>query len=203
MKEKLIWIGLLVALAFAACNGAKAASGNIHPTPVPLLGGSGGIGFDALGYSAQLGQVLVPAGRTGNLDLIDPKTLMITAVTGFSAQNGFGGGHGDGTTSVDAGRGMLFATDRSKMQVNVVDPTTKKIVVSAPVDSAPDYIRYVDVTGELWVTEPDKEQIEVFTLSTDKTMMPVHTAFIVVKGGPESLVIDNTRGRAYTHLWTA
>src|SRR5260221_14735069 len=120
MKEKLIWIGLLVALAFAACNGAKAASGNIHPTPVPLLGGSGGIGFDDLGYSAELGQVLVPAGRTGNLDLVDPKTLAITTTGGFSAQANYGGGHGEGTTSADAGRGLLFATDRSKMQLDVV-----------------------------------------------------------------------------------
>jgi DNA-binding beta-propeller fold protein YncE len=197
MWKSLSIIGLLGILL--ACSSAKANPGNIQPTPVPLPGSSGGIGFDDLGYDAQLGVVLVPAGRTGNLDLIDPKTLTITTISGFSAQNGFGGGHGDGTTSVDAGRGLLFATDRNKMQVDVVDPATKTILSSAPVDSDPDYIRYVDLTGELWITEPDKEQIEVFSLFQDKT--PVHSVFITVRGGPESLVIDKTQGRAYTHLW--
>src|SRR5262249_20928756 len=61
-------------------------------------------------------------------------------------------------------------------------------------------VRYVKATNELWITEPDSEQIEIFTLSPNKT--PVHAAFITVKGGPESLVIDGTRGRAYTHLWS-
>jgi len=142
----------------------------------------------------------VPAGRTGNLDLIDPKTLAITTIAGFSAQTNFGGGHGEGTTSVDAGGGLLFATDRSKMQVDVVDPVAKKIAASASVGGAPDYVRYVEATNELWVTEPDNEQLEIFTLSSDKS--PVHAAFIAIKGGPESLVIDGTRGRAYTHLWS-
>ncbi len=201
MWKRLSMIGLLLTLI--ACSSAKADPSHIQPTPIPLPNGAGGIGFDDLGYSAQLGQVLVPAGRTGNLDLIDPKTLAVTTISGFNAQNSFGGGHGEGTTSVDFGRGLLFATDRSKMQVDVIDPTTKTILSTAPVSSNPDYIRYVDLTGELWITEPDKEQIEVFTLSQDKTAAPVHSALIVVKGGPESLVIDGTRGRAYSHLWVS
>lgn len=199
MWKRFSVIGLLLILV--ACSSAKADPSNIQPTPVPLPGGAGGIGFDDLGYAAQLGQVLVPAGRTGNLDLVDPKILTITTIAGFSAQERFGSGHGDGTTSVDAGRGLLFATDRSKMLLDVVDPAAKTIIGSASVSSAPDYIRYVALTNELWITEPDNEQIEVFTLPTGKTPMPVHSAFIAVKGGPESLVIDGTRGRAYTHLW--
>jgi hypothetical protein len=31
--------------------------------------------------------------------------------------------------------------------------------------------------------------------------VPAHSAFIAVSGGPESLVIDKTHERAYTHLW--
>jgi DNA-binding beta-propeller fold protein YncE len=47
------------------------------------------------------------------------------------------------------------------------------------------------------VTEPDKEQIEVFSLAPLKAI-----ATIAVKGGPESLVVDGAHGRAFTNLWT-
>jgi hypothetical protein len=56
----------------------------------------------------------------------------------------------------------------------------------------------VPQTNELWVTEPDAEQVEVFALNGNQ---PTHAALIQTLGGPESMVIDRTRDRAYTHLW--
>jgi hypothetical protein len=57
-------------------------------------------------------------------------------------------------------------------------------------------VRWVSATHELWVTEPDAEQIEVFSVDPLE-----HVTAIAVPGGPESLVIDGPHGRAYTHLW--
>ena len=54
----------------------------------------------------------------------------------------------------------------------------------------------------MWVTEPDKDQIEVFRLSDQAGSAPSHAALIPIENGPESLVVDATRGRAYTHLWS-
>jgi hypothetical protein len=71
-------------------------------------------------------------------------------------------------------------------------------VASTALATSPDYVRYVPQTNELWVTEPDAEQIEVFTLLGKQ---PTHAAVIQTLGGPESMVIDRTRDRAYTHLW--
>jgi len=62
----------------------------------------------------------------------------------------------------------------------------------------PDYVRWVEPAREVWVTEPGKKQIEFFTLDGGKL---VRKGAIDVPGGPESLVIDATRGRAYTHTW--
>src|SRR5882724_11014950 len=73
--------------------------------PVPLPGGEGGIGFDDLAFAPALGKLLIPAGRTGNLDLIDPVTRQIAPLAGFSSQGSFVQGHGEGTTSADFGRG--------------------------------------------------------------------------------------------------
>src|SRR5512143_3126102 len=47
------------------------------PTKLALPGGEGGIGFDDMMFSPSLHRVIAPAGRTGKLDLIDPKTQKV------------------------------------------------------------------------------------------------------------------------------
>jgi hypothetical protein len=184
------------------CLGILAASGGIMPTPLALPGSDGGIGFDDMGFAPSLHKVLVPAGRSGNLDLIDPDTKQVTAIGGFSSRTSFGGGHGRGVTSADEGRGLLFATDRDAKQLKVVDPKTQSVIATAPLASGPDYVRYVSATDEVWVTEPSAARIEVFSLPRNGASKLAHVDFISIPGGPESLVVDNKRGRAYTHLWT-
>jgi hypothetical protein len=181
----------------------KAISSSTAPAPetIPLPSGEGGIGLDDLRYSPALRKVLAPAGRTGNLDLVDPSTGAVTIISGFGATGSYAGGHGDGTTSVDEGAGYLFAIDRTSKKVDVVDPVKRSIVSAAALAADPDYVRYVSAANELWVTEPDAEQIEVFRLTSGTPPVPEHAAVIAVPGGPESLVIDTKRGRGYTHLW--
>jgi len=188
----------MVALLLAL-GGAPAPA----PAPLSLPGGEGGIGFDDLLYSRALDRVLVPGGRSGRLDLVDPKTGRVEAVDGFTQAARFGGGHGQGTTSADSGRGLVFASDRDRRAVRIVDLRQKKIVGSADLAAAPDYVRWVEPNGEVWVTEPKLEAIEWFKLETDGGGAPrlTRAGSIKVAGGPESLVVDAARGRAYTHTW--
>src|SRR5215469_15265513 len=148
-------------VAIVASIAVCAAAEDLAMRPLPLPNGAGGIGFDDLGFAPSLHKVLVPAGRSGNLDLVDPDTLAVTAIGGFSSANAFGGGHGQGVTSADAGRGLIFATDRDARKLNVIDPATRSVVATAPLASGPDYVRYVPDTNEVWVTEPRSGQIEV------------------------------------------
>ncbi|MGH7434209.1 MAG: hypothetical protein ACRENE_00875, partial [Polyangiaceae bacterium] len=75
-------------------------------SPVPLPDGAPGIGFDDLRYAPVLKKVLAPGGRSGNLDLVDPTTLAVDAIGGFSASTTFAAGsHSSGTTSADEGAG--------------------------------------------------------------------------------------------------
>src|SRR5262245_52914024 len=85
----------------------------VTPSPLSLPGGGGPVGFDDLRFSMELRKVLVPAGRTGRLDLVDPKNQRVEAITGFSASAPGGRGHGESTTSADSGDGLLFASDRT------------------------------------------------------------------------------------------
>lgn len=158
---------------------------------IDLPQGKPGIGFDDLQYSPRLKKVLAPGGRSGKLDLIDPATGAVTSIGGFSTDKSFDGGHDFGITSVADTGSALAVTDRSSGELVLIE--NDKITTRAKLASGPDYVRWVPATKELWVTEPEAEQIEVFS-AAGKAL-----ATIAVKGGPESLVIAG--GTAYTHLW--
>ncbi len=193
-------LGLLAAVFLGSCS-VSLNPYSLRATTVTLPGSGSAIGFDDMGYDANLGQVIVPAGATGNLDLIDPDTLNVRAIPGFSTvAPDPTGGHGDGTTSAIAGQGLLFAVDRTNLRLDVVDPAAGSIIKSTSLITSPDYIRYVQPTNELWVTEKGANQIEVFSLSNEQVPTPTHTDVITFTKGPEALVIDKTRGLAYTNF---
>jgi DNA-binding beta-propeller fold protein YncE len=217
----------LVLLALAACSGGSLAPptsdnkyddpcdpgggpGNIGaPPPVDagaallaLPAGPPGIGLDDLRMSGTLSLLLVPAGRSGNLDLVDPSSEVVQAVGGFSAEATFGGDDTFGVTSADEAAGIVYAVDRTTSSLSVVDPRELRVVASTSLLATPGYVRYVAATTELWVTEPAAQQIEVLALGSDASAAPGHAAVIAVPGGPESLVVDPASKRAYTHAGT-
>jgi DNA-binding beta-propeller fold protein YncE len=184
-----------VLVVLGACSRAPDGTSVTLPDALP------GIGFDDLQYSAALHRVLVPAGRTGKLDLVDPDTLAVDSVAGFRATGDYSGGHDDGATAVTEGRGFLFVTDRTAGTLSVVDPRARTVLSSTALAATPDYVRFVEITNELWVTEPSASQIEVFAFDTLSSPGGAASATIAVTNGPESLVIDQSYGRAYTHRW--
>jgi hypothetical protein len=195
-----IWMVILVGCSLGA---ARSNAGEISPPFVlPIPGGAAGIGFDDLGFSTALQRVIVPAGLTGNIVLIDPASRKMDELGGFSSQSSFGGGHGEGVTSADAGPHGIFATDRDEKALDLVDLKSKRIVAKAKLAGGPDYVRYVRSTNEVWVTEPHSAQIEIFSLPPHGLAEPKHASTIPVVGGPESLIIDDAHGLAYTNLWT-
>jgi hypothetical protein len=165
-----------------------------------LPGGAPGIGFDDLRWAPSIGKILAPGGRSGRLDLVDPETLMVTSVKGFSTSDTFSAGsHGSGTTSADEAGNVLVALDHESQTVRVVDPVALEIGASADVPGGADYVRFVKVTGEIWLTEPFVG-IEVMSLPAGGP--PTHAATIDVSGGPEAIVVDGTRSRIYTNSFT-
>ncbi len=178
----------------------------LTPTVIALPGGglgTGGIGIDDMGFAPGLNRVVVPAGRTGNVDLVDIDTLEVKSVAGFSVEKQFHGSHDFGATSVTEANGLLFVADRTTNTMRTVDPKKGALVGSAVKFAAsPDYVRSVPALHEIWVSEPDKQQIEIFSIPKGATT-PVHTGVVAIDGdGPESLVIDHARGRAYTNLFS-
>lgn len=193
----------------AGSNAATDAGSAIDPGPmvveVPLPNGAPGIGFDDLVYAPVLKKLLAPAGRTGDLDLVDPVTLEVTAIGGFSMTSMFTlGKHRNGSTSADEGGGRIFAIDNETKTVRVVDPVAKAITFTTTLAAPPDYVRWIETTGEIWVTGPNNPGvmmsanpgIEVFSVPDGAA--PVHAALIPISNGPEGMAVDNMRHRVYT-----
>jgi YVTN family beta-propeller protein len=125
----------------------------------------------------------------------------VTSIAGFSTSGDFSGGHDDGATSAEAASGKIYVTDRTSGKLSVVDPVAGANVANVGLAAHPDYVRHVAITNELWVTEPGASQVEIFSLDADGK--PKHAATIRVDNGPESIVVDLTRGRVYVHRWQA
>lgn len=190
--------GVLLAVPFFAF---AASTARAPRTVIAIPGGEHGVGFDDIGYSEALHRVIVPAGATGNLVLIDPTTRALTIIRGVSAPPAGTQRHRDGTTSATYGEGYLFASDHDTAQIVSIDPHTRAIVGRTRLAIDSDYVRYVARTHEVWVTEPDKQQIQVFKLAVKSKPVLTPETTIHISGGPESLEIDNRRDRAYSNLW--
>ena len=178
---------------------AETSNSSLQPRAVAIPDGEGGIGFDDMAYSSNLHKVLIPAGHTGKLYLIDPSTYAMTSIGGFSSSAAYQKGHDTGITSADEGEGFIFVLDHGRHELAAVDVGRATTVATAPLAGDSDYVRYVGSNHEIWVTEPHNKQIEVFKFSSKNlTLSPI--MLISVPEGPESLVIDHLRGKAYTNL---
>jgi DNA-binding beta-propeller fold protein YncE len=192
-------LALLAVPGFSAANPEPAAG----PVVIPIPGGEAGVGYDDLQYAPTLRRVLVPAGRTGTLALIEPATGAVTTIGGFTGASSYRGGHGQGTTSaaeLDGWPGFVVATDRGATALRVVDARAGKISQTVKLAAAPDYVRVVSAS-EVWVTEPARKQLEVLRVEGKNAPRLVTVGTISVPDGPESLVIDAARGKAYCHSW--
>jgi len=205
-------IALMAAVTITACRDrtgqsstaqTAAGTGNSSSALVKSfrLTPNGGVGFDDLWFSPELHAVLAPGGGTGCVQLFDSASLAQTSLCGIGPGGNFTGGHGEGTTSADVGAGLVFAIDRSSRRLHALDPRSRSIVANAALAGEPDYVRWVSSQREVWITEPEREQIEVFCLVSESPATLAQAGTISIKGGPESLVVDVAHDRAFTHLW--
>jgi hypothetical protein len=156
------------------------------------------ISFDDITYDPHLRRVIVPAGETGGVALIDPNNLNVELISGFSQQVD----PSDpiiGTSAVAVAGGFLFGLDQGTNTIKTIDLGTNKVVGTISLQAAPGYIRYISATGELWVTEKDLNQIEIFSVSEDDPPTLQSTGIISIPNGPDALIVDDARGLAFTN----
>jgi hypothetical protein len=159
------------------------------------MGLEAGYSFDDLRYSRTLHAIIAPGGFTGNIYLIDPDTLAVTTIGGFTK----GPSSTLGASTVDEGGGYIFVGDRTATTLGVVDPRQKTVVAQVPTAGYPDYVRYVPTRNEVWIEEAFNFQVEIFTLPASGTPMPVQAAIIRPGGVPEGLGVDAKTGKVFSH----
>jgi len=180
----------LLVLLLAGCS--SGADEQVPPGAlvVDLPGAAKQIDFDDIVYSQRLNRIIVPA-RGSGLYLVDPDSGEATRVVDTPV------------ASANKGGGLLFLADRNGRKIIIVDPANDRVLSSTATAAAPDYIRYVPATQELWVTEPRADPtpgIEIFAIDTTGQEPSAHkNGFVDVPGGPEGLELSASRHIAYTH----
>src|SRR5262245_51230915 len=182
-------------LAIAALEVIAGCGDSSDGTEVTLPGGESGIGFDDLRYSSALHRVLAPGGGTGKLYLVDPDSMAVETIDGFGKTPDYSGGHDDGPTSVDEAHGRLFVTDRTTRKLSILDAASRTVVGSVNLGAAPDYVRWAEASGEIWVTEPGMDRLAIYRLPDAAPFNPALVTSIPIDNGPESLVLDASGAR--------
>jgi DNA-binding beta-propeller fold protein YncE len=184
-------------------------------TPIALPGASGVVSLDYFAYDRSTGKLWVPASNTGNVDVIDENSDVVSQVTGFKTGEVELRGRKVtlGPTAVSIGDGVVYIGNRGDSSLCVIDAQTLKreaclqvAPASAGPAAAPDAVVYVSATKELWVTTgappigiPSTDKaIQVFDVSEPrhlklKTKIPLD-------GSAEGYAVDNQRGLFYTNI---
>jgi DNA-binding beta-propeller fold protein YncE len=197
MAARSLVIILVLAGMLAGCASLKLNPYSLE-TRVVQLPFNMPVSFDDFIYDSHLHRVIIPAGKTGQVALIDPTNFQVQLIPGFS-QKVDSADPVVGTSAVAVAGGFLFGLDQATHTIKTIDLGTDNVVGSIPLQAAPEYIRYISATGELWVTEKKINQIEVFSVSEDNPPTLQSTGKISVPNGPESLIIDDARGLAFTN----
>ena len=167
-------------------------------TTIALPGaGSAGVGMDYLLFDSHTQAVWVPAGNTGNVDVVDTKTGRVDSIAGFATKEMERNGKKRtvGPSSAALGDGVVYVGNRGDSSVCAVDDTTLLRGKCATLDSMPDGILYVPSTKEVWVTTPRDSSIRVLDGAT-----LAQKAKLVFEGKPEGFAVDEPRKRFYTNF---
>jgi hypothetical protein len=188
----LVLIGLL-----PACSSLKLNPNNLN-TQIAPLPFKIPISFNDFTYDSQLRRVIIPAGETGQVALIDPTNMQVQLISGFSRQIDSANPM-IGASSVAVAGGFLYGLDQETMSIKTIRLSTGELIASTHLQAAADYIRFVSATNELWVTEKGLQQIEIFSVSGGDPPVPESSGTISVPNGPDALIIDDQRGLAFTN----
>lgn len=162
------------------------------------LPGGPPVGMDYLAYDAANGRVWVPAGNTGNVDVIDTATGKVTPLGGFPTLPATRPGRPHmGPSSATVGDGVVWIGNRGDNKLCSFDARTLSKRTCVQLASMPDGLAYVAGTQELWATTPRDHTITIVDVKAGKIGAP---GAIKLEGAPEGFAVDGARGVFYTNL---
>jgi DNA-binding beta-propeller fold protein YncE len=162
---------------------------------IPLPGGPP-VGMDYTAFDAAHGRIWVPAGNTGNVDVLDVATGKLTPLGGFRTKPQIDRPPA-GPSSVTVAGGTVWVGNRGDDKLCAFDARTLAEGACVQLPTMPDGLAYVAATGELWATTPRDGTLTIVDVKRKKPGAP---ASVKVDGSPEGYAVDGARGRFYTNL---
>ncbi len=162
------------------------------------LPGGPPVGMDYLAFDGATGRLWVPAGNTGNVDVVEVANGKVTTVSGFpTAPARRPGRPRMGPSSAAVGDGVVWIGNRANNELCAINARTLARGPCHHLPSMPDGLAYVAATHEVWVTTPGDRSITVVDVSGKGAAPP---AAIKIDGDPEGYVVDAARGLFYTNV---
>lgn len=163
------------------------------------LPGRAPIGMDYLVYEPGQGRVWVPAGNSGNVDVVDTATGKLTAIGGFkTAPSPRPDRPGMGPSSATVGDGVVWIGNRGDNQICAFDLKTLAKHACVQLPTMPDGLAFVASTHEVWATTPRDQTITIASPAASEEGAPLPT--VKLPGEPEGYAVDQARGIFYTNL---
>jgi len=171
---------------------AAGASGEI------ALGGGPPVGMDYLAYDPATHRIWVPAGNTGNVDVIDDATHKVTVIGGFATKPAARPGRPNmGPSSVTVADGTVWVGNRGDDRVCGFDARTLAKGPCVKLPTMPDGLAWVGATHEIWVTTPRDHSLTIVSTAGAE---PRVASTIKLDGDPEGYAVDGKRGVFFTNL---
>jgi DNA-binding beta-propeller fold protein YncE len=195
--------------------GLLAVVGALVAESIALPGGPPA-GIDYTAYDPVESRIWIPAGNTGNVDVIrttrDGHPTLET-VGGFATAPpppNRPGGRRMGPSSVAIAGDLVWIGNRADHRLCAVAARTLRKGPCKTIEPMPDGLAYVPQTGELWVTTPRALGITIVDIKdvdanqkagpAKPTKPAKANAFIKLDGQPEGYAVDPARGIFYTNL---
>jgi DNA-binding beta-propeller fold protein YncE len=156
--------------------------------------------MDYLAYDRIHHRVWVPAGNTGNVDVVDAASDKISKIDGFvtSEVERNGRKRTVGPSSATVGDGFVYIGNRGDSSVCAIGAESLRKGACVTLDSMPDALAYVSATKEVWATTPRDKSITIIDASMPERLV-VKTK-MAVEGQPEGFAVDDAHGAFYTNL---
>jgi hypothetical protein len=164
---------------------------------IPLPGGPP-VAMDYLAYDGRNERLWVPAGNTGQVDVVDIRSRKVTAIAGFPTAPPLHAGQlSRGPSSATVGEGVVWVGNRGDDKICALDARTLARGACVQLASMPDGLAYVGPTHELWVTTPSEHAITMINVAGGKPGQP---KVMKLNGVPEGYAVDAAHGVFYTNL---
>ncbi len=172
----------------------------LDATAIPLPGGPPVV-MDYLAVDGAAHRVWVPAGNTGNVDVVTVDSGgggKVTAIAGFpTADSPRAGRPKMGPSSATVADGAVWVGNRADNSLCALNGSSLKKGTCVRLSSTPDGLAYVAATHELWVTTPRDQSLTIVDIKGKTPGVPVT---LKLGGEPEGYAVDNAHGLFFTNL---